>query len=1015
MKTKFTFLLIALVLFNLSLVSAVEWDNSGIYNEKTKTMTVRNLWGGGSEVATLKLNTPLNNYVPLGYQKVAEFTIDSSNNYNDALRTMNFYNKRDSDKSIQRAFDYKVLSIEQVLVNDYSDSCQSFSNGTISKCTSEVIGTHLEQREVWNNLNGKNLLKGEVTIGIFTEVYLNDRVEWIPTFFGIEISEWAIWTASLDVGLTSYWKFDEPSGTLRGNISNINFTAVGTSLFAQPGLILTSVGVDGAFEGFENVSGSDVTVIDFGTTQDYAFTFWINFTGDPTAFPIIFDSNNRTDPRWHLETGNTVNTLTWRTTTSGGGVTLSLNGAIPQDGLFHMVTGVRNNSGADYYFFVDTVLNQTALGQSVQDANANQVILGTVGSSSVANFNIDEFGIWNRTLTEADITQLFNNGSGVTFTPPGPPRIELNSPVQAFETSNNTVNFNCSATNSTSDFIENITFILDGVFNETITLPASTNSTTQIFTKILNFGEQDWSCQAVGEDLQIGSTAARDINITRIEIISQVFNSITTEGATETFSINFTKSPSLQISTVSLIYNDTVNSFPYLVSGNNVFSSSNIVIPIVTADTNLTFSWSINFTDGTNFMTAANIQTVLNIAVDDCSVFSNVIYNFTMFDEESQLILGNDTTLELQINLFDISKTAAIINFSQNFTNINPAAFCTQASILPTVNYSAFVVAKYSANQTDTNKSYAIEYHNILNQSVGNFTIPINISLFDLKQEDSTSFRLTFRDSSYVLAPDILVQVHRQYVQDNDFKIVEIPLTDSNGQTILNLVRNTIVYNFIMVNESGTIIGVFNSIKAFCQDFTIDDCTINLAPDALTESVFDYDEKFDIFISPASYNNVTDEISISFVTNDLTAQAVEMRVTRNNAFGNRTVCTDSLFAASGLLTCDVSSISDVDQFLFISVFVNGELARQETINLNATTLSFGTFNGAFYAFLLILFLITMFMEDKKVLVVSLAVGWVAVISLGLINGQLVGATSAGIWILVCIGIFLWKLNKEDSI
>ena len=105
----------------------------------------------------------------------------------------------------------------------------------------------------------------------------------------------------------------------------------------------------------------------------------------------------------------------------------------------------------------------------------------------------------------------------------------------------------------------------------------------------------------------------------------------------------------------------------------------------------------------------------------------------------------------------------------------------------------------------------------------------------------------------------------------------------------------------------------------------------------------------------------------------------------------------------------------MDQFLFIQVIVNTKLATQETINLNASTLSFGTLNGAFYAFLLILFLITMFMEDKKVLVVSLAIGWVAVISLGLINGQLVGATSAGIWLLVCIGIFLWKLNIEESI
>ena len=141
-----------------------------------------------------------------------------------------------------------------------------------------------------------------------------------------------------------------------------------------------------------------------------------------------------------------------------------------------------------------------------------------------------------------------------------------------------------------------------------------------------------------------------------------------------------------------------------------------------------------------------------------------------------------------------------------------------------------------------------------------------------------------------------------------------------------------------------------------------------------------------------------------------------MDIVRNNDFGNRSVCTNQLTAASGILSCNVSSIVDIDQFLFISILVDENLAEQNTINLNATTLNFGTLNGAFFAFLLMLFLITMFMEDKRVLVVSLGLGWLVIISIGLMNGKLVGATgaSAGIWILISIIIFLWKLNKEET-
>ena len=65
--------------------------------------------------------------------------------------------------------------------------------------------------------------------------------------------------------------------------------------------------------------------------------------------------------------------------------------------------------------------------------------------------------------------------------------------------------------------------------------------------------------------------------------------------------------------------------------------------------------------------------------------------------------------------------------------------------------------------------------------------------------------------------------------------------------------------------------------------------------------------------------------------------------------------------------------------------------------------------------LLILFMITMFMEDKKILVASLGLGWIAIISLGLMSGKMIGFTSAGIWILITIFIFLWKLTKEETV
>ena len=56
----------------------------------------------------------------------------------------------------------------------------------------------------------------------------------------------------------------------------------------------------------------------------------------------------------------------------------------------------------------------------------------------------------------------------------------------------------------------------------------------------------------------------------------------------------------------------------------------------------------------------------------------------------------------------------------------------------------------------------------------------------------------------------------------------------------------------------------------------------------------------------------------------------------------------------------------------------------------------------------------MFMEDKQALMVALVLGWAAVLALGLISGKLVGSISGGIWLIVSVIIFIWKLKKEES-
>ena len=44
----------------------------------------------------------------------------------------------------------------------------------------------------------------------------------------------------------------------------------------------------------------------------------------------------------------------------------------------------------------------------------------------------------------------------------------------------------------------------------------------------------------------------------------------------------------------------------------------------------------------------------------------------------------------------------------------------------------------------------------------------------------------------------------------------------------------------------------------------------------------------------------------------------------------------------------------------------------------------------------------------------LGLGWATIIALGLIRGAIIGLTSGGIWLVITIIIFLWKLREEET-
>lgn len=477
----------------------------------------------------------------------------------------------------------------------------------------------------------------------------------------------------------------------------------------------------------------------------------------------------------------------------------------------------------------------------------------------------------------------------------------------------------------------------------------------------------------------------------------------TVEGALNTFTLNLSLQSGLNIQEVNLIYNGTSYNANAFIIGDNHITSRNIVIPGVITTTNFSFYWSVLLSDSTLINLSSHNQTVYNLSVDNCTLYSYGLYTFNLLDEETQASLSGVTTMDVAMNIYSVDRSYIITSFNKSYSSINPARICLGSTLLNQTNYSVDIIIRYEQNAT-----HSIEYYNIVNDILSNSSILHTINLYDLLLTDTTEFRLTFIDADFVPRENALVYLMRQYIAENTFKPVELPKTDSNGQTVLHMVRNDVIYNIVIVDSiTKEVLGTFNNIVAFCEDISIGKCEINLNAFSTEGEIYDYNEALGIIISNPNYDNTTRIISFDFVTTDGTTKTVNMIVTRNDIFGNNTVCDTTLISAGGTISCNVpSSIEDTN--LITSIFVDGILVAYAHVQMDKSNLGY---IGYIALFFMMISLVFMFSSSKEGVLIGLGLGVLAGIGLGLITGTVLGVGSVGIWIIILILLAFWKLNQ----
>ena len=944
-RIAYLFVLI-IITMQISLVSAAwEFDNVKSYNPETKTATITNAFGLGETIAEVTLNSPQEvKVLPGNDVKVAEFTINNFNDYDDVFGTMEFYIYR-SEIEVSKEFVYKYKTNEDISVDEYESQCSNriLGNGTNQEynCKSIKTGSHIENQVVWNILDEKAQLKsGIITIGIFTDVSEGEEVEWIPNLFGKRIKEWAAFVGSI--------KFEFSEDVQQGGIVRVN-----------------------NWEGIRFIVGGVGFNANFNLT---GFSFHLAEEGTPARFSVMLAGVNASGAPDYTNL-------------------LSINTTIDTSQLGTSPTRVWYNVSMPSFILLAGT-NYSIILNSSSVAGSNDVEIGINNSGSVYGTALPAFETW------------FSTNNGSTWAKSGTPTFDgfqiwgepvntiviLNSPEDNFISPINDIEFNCSAITGVGSNLVNISLYHNGTgtfeLNQTSSITGITNTT--IFTAPFIDGEAfSWNCRACDDNSDCSfALANRSVSVDTISpsvVIDFPVGQIESFAFGNTLDLNWTISD-LNLNTCWFLYNganttvtctdtgttftpvigkqslimfanDTANNvasntttwtYGFLeqnVSFNNkVFETSsqkfqlnlstdidvltidsfliyngerdrsiascdaegnctliNIIdVPLVSQaneSENKSFFWSLsifNGTDSINLNTSTRQQNVSKIHLEECGGDFNVVtLNFTAFDEQNLTIINPF--------LFDGDFNTWLGGGSvKRQSNISAGSVSSEALCLfPNATHSIDGQVTYDH---PTSGKYVERNYWFQNDTISNVTQNIELGL--LLSAQSTSFILKVQDTNILPVSEVLIFTERFYPGEGVFKIVQVAKTDDNGASVGFFETETADYRFILKQQATTVLQtndqkIVGETAPFTLTFTIGE------PEPPAWKGFEDVSQLEQSLTFNSSSSI-----ITFVYSDTSGEffSGRLQVLRlmSNGTANVVVCNKTSFQSSATLFCDLS-------------------------------------------------------------------------------------------------------------
>jgi len=210
---------------------------------------------------------------------------------------------------------------------------------------------------------------------------------------------------ALITDLVSYWKMDEASG----NMIDANGSNDGTvdCDYGETGKINDAY-------GFVSANTDKVTVPDATlSTSDFTIAGWIkvpNFTAQMTIFGQ-YDTDDGYNIIFRFETSGRL-----RIYQSDGGSASYAESTILSVDTWYYVSATYVTATKTLTILINGDAKDTDVGTNERTVDAGaDATFGTLNGASWFNGIMDEFAVWSRALSEAELLELYNGGSGLAY------------------------------------------------------------------------------------------------------------------------------------------------------------------------------------------------------------------------------------------------------------------------------------------------------------------------------------------------------------------------------------------------------------------------------------------------------------------------------------------------------------------------------------------------------------------------------------------------------------------------